>query len=661
MCGIAAILHDPALPADPAAVGRMTAALVHRGPDDQRVARLPGGCDLGHTRLSILDHAGGAQPMAHPSGRWTIVFNGEIYNHADLRRELAGRGVAFRTRSDTEVLLHAFAELGPACLNRLNGQFAFAVWDRDRKELFAARDRFGEKPLYWARSPHGHLLVGSEIKAIEASGLVSPRIDPLSVELYLGLYYVPPDRTIYRNVHALPPGHAIVWRRGESAACDDVRAFRWWSPRLSHLRVDRGEAVGEIRRLLGRAVDRQMLADVPVGAFLSGGLDSSTLVGLMAERHGSDTGGGGGVKAGASHPVRTFAAGFGELIDELPYARAVADRYATDHHESHVERIDVAAELSAMARAYDEPFGDSSNIPTSLIARQARAHVKVVLSGDGGDELFGGYAWYEPALAALGTTAGHPAPRTRSTNAHGAAVGPPAAQTRTARTHPAGDAWSDHVARTGPISADRSALWSRRGQPPGLDALAQRYRPGGEVGGLDAATHFDVGCYLAGDILVKVDRAAMACGLETRAPFLDAELAEFVLGLPSEMRFAPARPAAAMVGASGHTSGSASASPSNPSPRLKGLLRDAFGQLWPDAVRTRNKQGFGAPVNHWLQRPEVRQVWDRVTSRSGPLAHLLPGSADPAVTADLRPQRRWALLCLGVWLQGRESCLAGLS
>ncbi|QOV89438.1 asparagine synthase (glutamine-hydrolyzing) [Humisphaera borealis] len=652
MCGIAAILADSETSLDPQAIARMTAALVHRGPDDQRTLRLPG-CDLGHTRLSILDLAGGAQPMAHPSGRWTIVFNGEIYNHAELRQQLEGRGVAFRTRSDTEVLLHAYVEFGPACLNRLNGQFAFAVWDRDRRELFAARDRFGEKPLYWARSPQGHVLLGSEIKAIEASGLVSPRIDLMSVEMYLGLYYVPPDRTIYRNVHTLPPGHAIIWRHGESCVCDDVRAYRWWTPRLSHLKLDRQDAVGEIRRLLGAAVSRQMVADVPVGAFLSGGLDSSTIVALMSDS--SKT------QASVRIPeepdsgrlrsaVRTFAAGFGELIDELPFAREVAERYRTDHHESQIERIDVAAELTTMATVYDEPFGDSSNIPTSLISRQARQGVKVVLSGDGGDELFGGYAWYEPAIARCAAST------QRST---GSSIGEPGradssyvlnrGECRTAQLiaapprRPLTDPWAEHVARTGPIGDDRRGLWAHRGQPAVLETLRQCYDPR-HGQGLDVATRFDVGCYLAGDILVKVDRAAMSCGLETRAPFLDADLTEFVLGLPWQMRF----------GTDGGTS------PSGDAPPLKGLLREACADLWPASIRKRNKQGFGAPVRHWLQRPEVDEVWRRVTRPGGALAALLPGVADADITNALRPQRKWSVLCLGTWLEQREGCLADL-
>jgi asparagine synthase (glutamine-hydrolysing) len=577
MCGIAVILPGSALDATPAgAIERMTAALVHRGPDAQACVRLPG-CELGHTRLSIIDLAGGAQPMGDAMGRFHVVFNGEIYNHADLRSELESRGARFRTRSDTEVLLHAYEHWGRAMLRRLNGQFAFAIWDSRARELFVARDRFGEKPLYWAVAPGGQVLLASEIKAILASGLESPRIDPVSVDAYLGLYYVPPDRTIYENVHVLPPGHAAAFgERGRST-------WRYWEPKLSTNDVEEREAVERVQALLGRAVERQMVADVPVGAFLSGGLDSTSIVALMS--------------AQSSDRVRTYAVGFGELINELPFAREAAAAHGTDHHEMQMD-IDVAACLARMTQVYDEPFGDSSNIPTFLVAEYARRHVKVALSGDGGDEIFGGYAWYGSLLN------GDADPR---------------------------DWFYAHLASATVLDDDRSRLWGRRPNPRARERVANHYRPHHRE--IDAATSFDLACYLPGDILVKVDRAAMAHGLETRAPFLDAELADFVLSLPWRTRFKNGT--------------------------LKHLLRAACGHLWPASVRTRGKQGFGAPVRDWLQKHEVADLWKRVTRRDSALAALLPGVPD--VANDLRPQRRWSLLCLGLWLEGRSGCLAHLS
>jgi asparagine synthase (glutamine-hydrolysing) len=581
MCGIAVILPGSGIEVSPFAIERMTAALRHRGPDAQAVLRLPG-CHLGHTRLSIIDPANGEQPMTDPAGRFTIVFNGEVYNHHELRRELEREGQAFRTRCDTEVVLHGFARRGRNVLRRLNGQFAFAVWDSQERTLFVARDRFGEKPLFWARTPAGNLLLASEIKSVLASGLVRPRLDPASVDAYLGLFYVPPGRSIYDNVHPLPPAHAAVYRA--DGTCEQ---WRYWEPHFSRHDVGEAEAVPEIRRLLAEAVARQTAADVPVGAFLSGGLDSTSIVALMS-RH-------------AAGPVKSFAVGFQDLIDELPFARDAAAQYRTEHHELQMN-IDVAAMLERMTQVYDEPFGDSSNIPTFLVSEYARRTVKVVLSGDGGDEIFGGYEWYRPLLEG-------------------------AARASAAKV------WDRHVGSSTQALFDRAPLWGRRPAPATPLALRGCHPPPTGATGMDGATAFDVSCYLPGDILAKVDRAAMAHGLETRSPFLDVDLAEFVLGLPWQMRFG--------------------------GPSSKHLLRRACEDLWPDSVRGRGKQGFGAPVRHWMQQPAVHAMWESVTRKGSPLVALLPGV--PSVMADLRPQRKWTLLCLGLWLERNAECLASLS
>ena len=583
MCGIAVILPGSELTVPPFAIDRMTAALRHRGPDAQNVVRLPE-CHLGHTRLSIIDPENGAQPMTDAFGRFTVVFNGEIYNHRDLRRELEREGLAFHTNCDTEVLLNGFARWGRSVLLRLNGQFAFAVWDAVERTLFVARDRFGEKPLYWARTPGGHLLIASEIKAILASDLVRPRLDLASADTYLGLFYVPPDRSIYENVHPLPPAHAAVF-------CADrpVEQWRYWAPRYScNDDVSEPEAATRIRALLDQAVQRQTVADVPVGAFLSGGLDSTTIVGLMSGR--------------APGVLKTFSVGFADLIDELPFARDVAAAYRTDHHELQMN-IDVAPMLARMTEVYDEPFGDSSNIPTFLVSEYARHTVKVVLSGDGGDEIFGGYDWYRPVV--------------------NAAQGVSGMQT-----------WDQHVSSSTSAFFDRSAMWGPRAVTAAGIALRGSHAPPTDSRGMDGATAFDVSCYLPGDILVKVDRAAMAHGLETRSPFLDVDLTEFVLGLPWTMRFQLGRP-------------------------LKRLLRSACEDLWPASVQSRPKQGFGAPVGHWLDQPAVTAMWDHITREGSALRFLLPGLS--TVAAGLRPQRKWNLLCLGLWLERNAACLASLS
>jgi len=376
MCGIAAIIN-PAGEKRDGVIDRMARRLDHRGPDAVRSIRLAG-CDLGHTRLSIIDLAGGSQPMADEIARCWVVFNGEIFNYRELRQTLESLGWKFRTQSDTEVLLRAYQQYGQDCAKHLNGQFAFVVWDTVERKAMAARDRMGEKPLYWAKTAAGDLIFASEIKSLLVSGLVAPRIDRTAVDAYLALAYVPPDRTVYENIHTLAPGGAMAWHNGT------LRQWKYWEPAYStNPSVSAGEAVEEIRRLVAQAVKRQMVADVPVGAFLSGGLDSSTVVALMTEH--------------ARQPVTTFSVGFGDLINELPYARAVADVYKTNHHELQMN-IALDEMLLRMAEVYDEPFADSSNIPTYLMCGFARRTVKVALAGDGGDEVFGGYSWYTHLL-----------------------------------------------------------------------------------------------------------------------------------------------------------------------------------------------------------------------------------------------------------------------
>src|SRR5438093_2620219 len=291
MCGIAAIVGTES-ETTPGAIERMTARLSHRGPDASQTRHL-NGCHLGHTRLSIIDLAGGHQPMPDETQRHWIVLNGEIFNYRELRVTLEKQGWQFRTQSDTEVLLRAYQEYGEKVVNHLNGQFAFLIWDNTEKRLFGARDRMGEKPLYWAETGQGHLVLASEIKALLASDLIQPRLDLLSVDAYLGLLYVPPDRTIYENVRTLRPGHALCWQDGR------LRQWAYWQPAYSRREVGDARAVIEqLRFLVSQAVRRQMVADVPVGAFLSGGLDSSTVVALMSEN--------------ARLPVSTFSVGFGD-------------------------------------------------------------------------------------------------------------------------------------------------------------------------------------------------------------------------------------------------------------------------------------------------------------------------------------------------------------
>jgi asparagine synthase (glutamine-hydrolysing) len=597
MCGISVIVGQ----SDAAAIERMVTALAHRGPDASASRRI-GPHAFGHTRLSIIDLECGAQPMADASGRYTITFNGEIYNYAELREELLREGSVFLTHSDTEVVLAAYARWGARAVDRFRGMFAFAIWDAVDDTLFAARDLFGEKPLYYAAT-NGRLILASEIKAIVASGLVSSELEAASVDVYLAFGYVRPTASIYRDIRPLPPGHWLRWdRRG-------MVVERYWTPPLQSRPTSLDEAAETLRGLLRQAVRRQMVADVPVGAFLSGGLDSTSIVAFMQGQN--------------REPVKTFAVGFGDEINELPYARAVARQYGTEHHEVDLGAPPVAELLERMAAVYDEPFADSSAIPTYLISKFARGFVKVVLSGDGGDEVFGGYQWY-PMLALSEKVAGSRAEwivlralsralRERAPSLYRRSV----AAGLSAR-------WPDMWQRAAMNQvylhpARRASLWGRRGLPA---ANGHADIAPDTIEGMNRAFYFDLTTYLPGDILVKVDRASMAHGLETRAPFLDRDLAEFALSLPPSLK-------------------------TDSSGRTKIVLRHACERFWPESVRRREKQGFGAPYRRWLQREDVRALIARVFRPDGPLRALLPGipsSAPPAT------YETWTLLTLGLWL-----------
>lgn len=604
MCGISLIAKSGTIP--DTAIGAMAASLAHRGPDAQEIRKHPG-CHLGHSRLSIIDLVTGNQPMADTSGRFWITFNGEIYNYREIRSRLQKLGRGFNTRSDTEVILQAYAQWDRSCLDHFRGMFAFALWDREESRLFAARDIFGEKPLYYTTTGEGTLLLASEIKALLASGLVQPVLDLGAVDAYLALGYIPPDRTVYSNIKTIPPGHYLVWKQG----CLEIR--RYWWPAMNSRPITLSEASDRLSELLQQAVTRQMVSDVPVGAFLSGGLDSSTIVALMQSIN--------------DRPVKTFSVGFGEMINELPYARTVADRYRTEHHEIDLGAPPVAELLERMIRVYDEPFADSSHIPTYLISEFARRSVKVVLSGDGGDELFGGYWWYPPlALSekispsrlkwvALRTVSRLLKDRVRWLFLHSAAQGMaarwPEAWTRTFMT------------TTYFRDPERSRLWGNRiGERSPLE-LGTFFQPPEEMVGMNRGFYFDLTCYLPGDILVKVDRAAMAHGLETRAPLLDRDLAEFALSLPPTLK----------------VDGN----------QTKKVFREAFNTYWPAELRTRKKTGFGAPYQQWLARPDMKKLLSRVFEERSPLRRLLPGLSPRQASGT--SYQTWILLVLGLWLE----------
>ncbi|HZB43708.1 MAG TPA: asparagine synthase (glutamine-hydrolyzing), partial [Pyrinomonadaceae bacterium] len=376
MCGIAGFITPPGAETagHPELLDRMCRVIAHRGPDDQGTAA-EGGVALGMRRLSIIDLAGGHQPISGCGGRVSVVFNGEIYNFQELRPELEARGHRFRTHSDTETIVHAYEEWGDDFVTRLRGMFAFALWDEPARTLFIARDRVGKKPLYYTLTPRGTLVFGSELKSLLEHPEVGRDIDYEALDAYLTFGYVPDPLSIFRGVEKLPPGHHLTFAGGR------VSVKQYWDFNFEAAAPRREEEyLEELRALLDEAVRVRLVADVPLGAFLSGGVDSSTVVGLMARN--------------SARPVKTFSIGFNEdSYDELKYARVAARHFRTDHHEF-VVTPDICSVVDELAWHFDEPFADSSALPTYMVSKMARDYVKVVLSGDGGDELFAGYTRY---------------------------------------------------------------------------------------------------------------------------------------------------------------------------------------------------------------------------------------------------------------------------
>ena len=572
MCGIAGIFdHRGRGAADRLLLHRMTGLLAHRGPDGDGFYHAPG-VGLGHRRLAIIDLAGGDQPLFNEDRTVCVVFNGEIYNFQPLMAELASLGHVFRTRCDTEVIVHAWEEWGEACLERFNGMFAFALFDERRETLFLARDRLGEKPLYYSFLADGRLIFASELKAILCAAAVDRRLDPQAIEEFFAFGYIPDPRSIYRGVKKLAPAHYLLVRRG--AAPPEPCAY--WDLRF----VDGGairseEAAEELILRLRRSVDMRMIADVPLGAFLSGGVDSSGVVAMMA-----------GLQP---DPVRTFTISFGASgFDKSAYAAAVAGRYGAEHRVRTVDP-DCFDLIDGLAQVYDEPFGDSSALPTLRVCAMARENVTVALSGDGGDEVFGGYRRYRwhcfeerwrrllpeavrgPLFGLLGSV--YPkldwAPRPLRAKATLQEL-----------------AQSASGAYAASVSISPAAL-RRRLFSPGLARELQGYTAGevlkahmarcGSADPLSQVQYADFKTYLPGDILTKVDRASMAASLEVRVPLLDHTLVEWAARLPSRLK---------LRGGQG-----------------KQIFKSALEPYLPEEILYRPKQGFVVPLAAWFRGP----------------------------------------------------------
>jgi asparagine synthase (glutamine-hydrolysing) len=580
MCGIAGFLTEK-LPAEVSTLKKMCDRIEHRGPDGAGYY-VREGTALGHRRLSIIDLAGGGQPLANEDGNLQVIFNGEIYNFAELREDLERRGHQFRTHSDTEVLVHLYEEVGERLPEYLNGMFAFAIWDERNRTLFLARDRFGEKPLYYTAEIRGlRFAFASELKALTVLGDFRAQVNPASVAEFLALSYISDPETIYNGVYKLRAGHSIIVTLG------GITMRRYWSPAFSQDQSpDLSELTERMQGLLEDAVRCRMVSDVPLGAFLSGGVDSSAVTAFMS-RH-------------ASLPVKTFSIGFtNKAFDELPFARQVAMQYRTDHSEETVTPV-ISEVLQTLIEHFDEPFGDSSAIPMLYLARMTRRHVTVALSGDGADELFGGYRRYYYGVLEERLRSRFPQWFRQSVVRMGASYYPKfdylprvfrAKSLLTNLSESLSDSYYNSMSAFS--DKDLTALLGpdlRDAMTP-REKFRARFKPVSELSPLQQLQAVDLETYLPGDILVKVDRATMAHSLESRAPWLDHRLAELSFQMPSGM----------------HIRGR----------DRKHFFKGCIQGLVPKTVLRRSKMGFSVPLAEWL-RTSLRPIFQ---------SHVINGDA----------------------------------
>jgi asparagine synthase (glutamine-hydrolysing) len=583
MCGITGIFDARSRrEIDRATLQRMNESQHHRGPDEVGTHVEPG-VGLGHRRLSIIDLSTGQQPLYNEDGSVCIVFNGEIYNYQELIPELVSLGHRFRTRSDTEVIVHAWEAWGERCVDRLRGMFAFALFDRNRETLFLARDRLGVKPLYYAHLSDGTVLFGSELKSLLAHGGLRRELDTCAVEEYFALGYVADPRTIFTGARKLPPGHTLAIRRGV-----DVGSPRdYWSPRFTgDLRLDADQAIAELQARLAESVRLRLISEVPLGAFLSGGVDSSAVVSAMARV--------------SDEPVNTCSIAFSDpAFDESRYAEEVARRFGTRHHVDRVESDDFDL-IDTLARMYDEPFADSSAIPTYRVCELARRHVTVALSGDGGDELFAGYRRYRLHLAEervrstlplslrrpIFSLLGHAYPKADWAPRYLRAKSTFQSLGRTAVEgyFHGMSIFREDMRRQLYTESFRARLGGYRA----LDVF-QRHAATAETDDpLSLVQYLDLKTYLPCDINTKVDRASMAHSLEVREPLMDHPLAEWLGRLPSSLK---------MRGGEG-----------------KWILKKAMEPCLPHEVMYRPKMGFAVPLARWFRGPLASRTRRLATS-----------------------------------------------
>ncbi len=626
MCGICGIATTrPRGPVSPSLLTSMCRTIVHRGPDDEGIYS-GGTAGLAARRLSIIDLAGGHQPLANEDGSIWIAHNGEVYNFTELRDELAGLGHVFRTRTDTETIVHSYEEWGEDFVHKLRGMFAFAIWDGREQKLLLVRDRLGVKPLYYTLLEDRTLVFGSELKAVITHPEVRRALEPKALDLYLTLEYVPAPFSMFKDISKLPAGSILVYKKGE------VEIKKYWD--IAEGLAERREVtenelpavMDELYGLLKESVRLRLVSDVPLGAFLSGGIDSSTIVGLMRE-------------LGAS-PLKTFSIGFEEAsYNELKYARRVAERFATDHEEFILEPQ--ALELTeTLIHHLDEPFGDFSIFPTYLVSRMARSRVKVILSGDGGDEVFGGYEHFQAqkmdssAVKTLGR------PLSRLINRL-----PPSKKKKglwnKLQRYLLGLEQSPELRHLRWMTflslADKERLYTDdlKTRLSGLEEITGLY-PFCEIfaalpsfDAINAELYLDLKTYLADDIMVKVDRMSMAVSLEAREPLLDHKLVEFAFSLPGRLKINGLQ--------------------------TKWIFKKTMERLLPRENIYRPKEGFSIPIKHWLRQELREMLLDYLSEKRikeeglfnyGPIKQMIDGHLDGRKNWS---HQLWALLVFEIW------------
>ncbi|MBI5324343.1 MAG: asparagine synthase (glutamine-hydrolyzing) [Ignavibacteriae bacterium] len=609
MCGISGIIAVNA-ESYTTEINRMINSISHRGPDGNGTYSFKN-CILGHVRLSIVDLLTGDQPMLSPVTNTAITFNGEIYGYKKIREQ--SKDYPFKTSSDTELIIALYEKYGENnFLKKLPGMFSFAIWNDEEQKLIAARDRFGEKPFYYSVGKNGEFIFASEIKAIIETGLVEPVLSIESLVHYLQYLYILPNKTIYKNIHCLPPAHSLTYKEGK------INIEKYWELPGIYEKISIDDAVEQFKTLLERSVENQLVADVPVGAFLSGGLDSSTIVAIAAKY---------------KEQLKTYSFKFGNIINELPFARSIAAKYKTEHYELSQEETNLADLLVTMQDVYDEPFADSSNIPTYLISKLAVKHLKVILTGDGADELLGGYDFWYKQLYKMELkknkekfTENWLQDLSKFPRVHGFTMAQVVKQI-------APDYYHNKAFNTLLEAHNEQKKYFKNDELTRILNFNLNFNPdetNSKMKGnsLDEVFKSDVTDYMPGDILVKTDRASMANGLELRSPFLDWDFAEFCLSIPSKLK----------ITQSEH----------------KYILRQAYQNLWTEEIRTRGKQGFGAPVHEWLKEEQFTILKNKYLNDSRKKIFKIISFPNSREYVERNNYLTWILLTLSVWMEKHE-------